>query len=318
MRKNVRVITCDAARKLAIGRFNSLVDLEDFRDLTDNQYSHNSLLAMRKDWNLFVQFCVSKHVSALPASATAVRLFLERESKQRKYATLKRYAVTVSLVHKLVSYSDPTSTTVVRTLLAQLRLEKKLDANSTTPFSRQHLDKLTNMLALSSSPLEIRNLAIYHLMFECLLKRVELKRLRFEDLSLAQGETTMRLGDNRYPLSLSARLYLDKWLQLRGYANGPLFSAIDKYGNVSCASLDDSSIYRILRTASDKLKLDVKFSGQSLRVGAVAEMASQGVKVKDIQQYGRWQSAAMPYQYLGNRAQAAAERFVFKTFKPWN
>ncbi|UPQ89900.1 tyrosine-type recombinase/integrase [Vibrio sinaloensis] len=317
MRKNVRVITCDTTRKQLINQFKRLVSLDEFRELTDAQYSHNSLLAMRKDWNLFVEFCQRKQVCPLPASATAVRLFLERESSQRKYATLKRYAVTVSLVHKLLALSDPTSVTMVRTLMSKLRLDKKMDAHTTTAFTRQHLDKLTNTLSRSTSPVDVRNLAIYHLMFECMLKRMELKRLSLKDLYQGGSETALILSNDRYPLSQNAAHYLTKWLQVRGNNQGALFSAIDKHGNVSQNALDDSSIYRILRAASDRLKLDVNFSGQSLRVGAVAEMAARGVKVKDIQQYGRWQSAAMPYQYLGNRAQAAAERLIFKTFKPW-
>jgi len=317
MRKNVRVITCDTARKQLICDFSSQVKLDDFRRLTDDQYSHNSLLAMRKDWNLFVEFCQSKQVCPLPAAATAVRLFIERESSRRKYATVKRYAVTISLVHKLLALSDPTSTTMVRTTMSKLRLDKKMDAHTTTAFTRQHLDKLTDTLSRSTNAVDIRNLALYHLMFECMLKRVELKRLSLKDLSLSGSETAVILGNDRYPLSQNAIHYLTKWLHVRGDYQGALFSAIDKHGNVSQSALDDSSIYRILRAASERLKLDVNFSGQSPRVGAVAEMAARGVKVKDIQQYGRWQSAAMPYQYLGNRAQAAAEKLIFKTFKPW-
>lgn len=318
MRKSVRVITSKENRIQFTERFNRLISLEDINLLTDSQYSHNSLLAMRKDWNLFVDFCSSKGVCPLPASTTAIRLFLQREAKQRKYATLKRYGVTLSLVHKLLAYPDPTSSTVVRTLLAQLRIEKKQDATVTTAFSRNHLEKLTQKLNHSTHPVDIRNLAIYYLMFECMLKRSELKQLFYEQLVVDENTIHLQMGNERYTLSDSAHQFLDNWLQLRGVASGVLFTAIDKHGNLSRMPLDDSSIYRILRTASDKLKLNVQFSGQSLRVGAVADMADKGVKVKDIQHYGRWQSAAMPYQYIGNRTQAAAERMVFKTFKPWD
>lgn len=318
MRKSVRIITSKENRIQLTKIFNCLISLGDMNLLTDSQYSHNSLLAMRKDWNLFVDFCSSKGVCPLPASTTAIRLFLQQESNHRKYATIKRYVVTLSLVHKLLAYPDPTSSTVVRTLLAQLRIEKKQDATVTTAFSRNHLEKLTQKLNHSTHPVDIRNLAIYYLMFECMLKRSELKQLFYEQLVVDENTIHLQMGNERYTLSDSAYKFIDNWLQLRGHISGALFSAIDKHGNLSRMPLDDSSIYRILRTASDKLKLNVQFSGQSLRVGAVADMADKGVKVKDIQHYGRWQSAAMPYQYIGNRIQAAAERMVFKTFKPWD
>lgn len=318
MRKTVRVITDEALKKNLVLKFSSCVSLDDVDELTEGNYARNSLLAMRKDWNLFVAFCENKHVCPLPASATAVRLFLEKESTHRKLATIKRYSVTISLIHRILADSDPTSSVAVRTVLSQLRINKKQDAKSTTPFTRWHLDDLAEKLAHSTQLSHIRNLAIYFVMFECMLKRSELKKLNFQDLDCAEENIGVILGQNRYPLSSQATQYMNKWLTYRGLHQGALFSAIDKHGNLNSSSLDDSSIYRILRAASDKLGLDLQFSGQSLRVGAVAEMADQGIKVKEIQHFGRWQSAAMPYQYLGNRTQAAAERLAFKSFKPWN
>ncbi|MGD8231784.1 tyrosine-type recombinase/integrase [Vibrio sp. TRT 1302] len=318
MRKTVRVITDEALKKNLVSKFSSCISLDDVDELTEGNYARNSLLAMRKDWNLFVEFCVNKHVCPLPASATAVRLFLEKESQHRKLATIKRYSVTISLIHRVLADSDPTSSVAVRTVLSQLRINKKQDAKSTTPFTRSHLDDLAEKLANSTQLSHIRNLAIYFVMFECMLKRSELKKLSFQDLECGEENICVILGQNQYPLSSQATQYMNKWLAYRGIHQGALFSAIDKHGNLNSSSLDDSSIYRILRAASDKLGLDLQFSGQSLRVGAVAEMADQGVKVKDIQHFGRWQSAAMPYQYLGNRTQAAAERLAFKSFKPWN
>lgn len=318
MRKNVRVITDEAIKKELTNTFSSAVSIDDINALTDGAYARNSLLAMRKDWNLFLDFCQSKQVSALPASATAVRLFLEKESQQRKLATLKRYTVTISLIHRVLDCSDPTSSITVRNVLSQLRISKKNDAKSTTAFTRTHLDLLSDKLWDSTQLTNIRNLAIYFLMFECMLKRSELKNLSYQSLVENNGVISVCLGQNLYPLSAQASRCLNKWLLYRGNHDGTLFSAIDKHGNLNSQPLDDSSIYRILRAASDKLGLDLMFSGQSLRVGAVAEMAEKGVKVKDIQHFGRWQSAAMPYQYIGNRTQAAAERLAFKSFKPWN
>lgn len=319
MRKNVRVITDDELKKSLTTKFSSFVSLEDIQELTEGAYAHNSMLAMRKDWNLFVEFCQSRHVCPLPASSTAIRLFLEKESKQRKLSTLKRYSVTISLVHRILTDSDPTSTVAVRTTLSQLRISKNQDATSTTAFTRAHLELIAEKQIHSTQLTHIRNLAIYFIMFECMLKRSELKNLTYSDLIFVKDdEILVRVSNNHYSLSLQAIACLKKWLNYRGVNEGTLFCAIDKHGNLNSTPLDDSSIYRILRAASDKLGLDFKFSGQSLRVGAVAEMADKGLKVREIQHFGRWQSAAMPYQYLGNRTQAAAERLTFKSFKPWS
>lgn len=318
MRKNVRLVTCKTTLASFINTFSEHIELEDINTLTDNSYSHNSLLAMRKDWNLFVEFCLNKNVKPIPASVTAVRLFLEKESRERKYATLKRYNVTISLVHKILQLSDPTSSVSIQNLLAQLRIEKSGDAQSTPAFNKKHLDELTLLKNSSKNTKDIRDLAIYHLMFECMLKRSELKKLTIDDLSGNTSDAySVNIGGESYRLSASASKYIKRWLDTRLSDHQVLFSAIDKHGNISSNPLDDSSIYRILRAASEALGTDIQFSGHSLRVGAVNELAEQGLKVKEIQHFGRWKSAAMPYQYIGNRSKAALERMVFKSFKPW-
>lgn len=317
MKKTVRVITCKDERNLFISTFSNPIELGDINSLTDNCYSHNSLLAMRKDWNLFNEFCQSKHVRPIPASSTAIRLFLERESQQRKYATIKRYAVTLGLVHRLLGFADPTSTQAIQTLMSQLRIKKKYDSKSAQPFTLEHLQRITNRLARSQKLKDLRDLAIYHVMFECVLKRSELKHLSHDDLYDAGSHFEITLGDSCYRLSETASNVLRKWINFKGYKQGPIFSAIDKHGGVSDTQLDDSSIYRILRSASTLLGLEVQFSGQSLRVGAVENLAKQGKKVKEIQKLGRWQSSAMPYHYLGNKTQAEHEQIVFKRIKPW-
>jgi len=318
MRKNVRVVTCEEERKQFVNKLLNNITIEDIDELMENVYSRNSLLAMRKDWHLFSGFCVHKGVQPLPAASTAVRLFLEKESKKRKYSTLKRYAVTIGLVHKTLGLVDPTAGVQVRNLLASLRINKKADHQSTTSFSRLHLSNLTDLLVSSKHLRDVRNLAIYHLMFEGMLKRSDLRDLAISNVCMKDSGCSIWVSEEEYSLSEEATRLLKRWINIRGEHAGALFTAIDKHGNLKNEPLNDSSIYRILRAASDKLKLDINFSGQSLRVGAANELAAQGVKVKDIQHLGRWKSAAMPYQYIGNGTQAALERMVYKRFKPWD
>ncbi|RTZ17335.1 integrase [Vibrio aquaticus] len=316
MKKIVRVVTCDETRKIYIDAFSKPIDISDIISLLDNGYSHNSNLAMRKDWNLFTEFCLGKGVRPLPASVTALRLFLESESKRRKYATLKRYVVTIGLVHRTLSLSDPCSSTTITTLMAQFRQNKQSDARSAESFTAKHLKDITKLLEHSKRLSDIRDLAIYHLMFECMLKRSELKQLNVGDICRLNGEISLKMGQSKYRLSYHTAQYLSRWIDATARHTGPLFTSIDRHGLLGQAPLDDSSIYRILRKASTKLGLKVKFSGQSLRIGGLSKLVNQGVKVKEIQKRGRWQSVAMPYYYLSNKAYIEEDLVVFKKIKP--
>lgn len=318
MKKKLTYVTDQTILKHKVTEFSELVSLEQMNDLTQHSYAHNSLLAIKNDWNLFVSFCQRKNVNALPASVTATRLFLESESKKRKYSSIRRYSVTISLIHRLLSLKDPTNNPQVRQSLMTLRLNKKGDEIQALSFTSEHLLELYEKYNKSKSAKIIRDLAIYHVMFECALKRSELKKLSFNQIESLDEHLLLTFGESRYQLSSNAASCLNKWLKIVPKNCEYVFRSLDKHGNVADNILNDSSIFRVLRNAGVLLdKPELKFSGQSARVGAVQELSQQGYKVREIQEFGRWLSPAMPYQYIGNRETAEQEKLKFFSFKPW-
>ncbi|MGO1296284.1 MAG: tyrosine-type recombinase/integrase [Vibrio sp.] len=293
--------------------------VEGFQDITQNGYAKRSCVAMVKDWNLFLEFCQLKQVSALPASTTAIRLFLEKEARSRKFSTLRRYSITISNIHKLSGYSDPTRTQPIRQLLMQLRIDKHGDGKQAETFTAAHLTQLHQALIQSDEIKDIRDLAIYHVMFECALKRGELKQLDITQCVYQNDSVVITINETDYQLSEPGQAAFLRWQQLLALDAGPLFRGINRHGHISSSPLDDSSIYRVLRHAGERLgQPGLKFSGQSTRIGAVQELSKQGYKAREIQAFGRWLSAAMPYQYLGQTNTAEREKMKFLSIKPWN
>lgn len=286
--------------------------------LTQGCYSVNSLKSMLNDWNSFVAFCQDRHVSPLPASVTATRLFLSTESKKKKFPSIKRFALTIGTIHKIHDLKDPANHRQIKFLLNELRASKSEDVKSASAFTKAYLDKLHTLLSPSILLKDMRDLAIYHVMFECALKRSELRQLSFEDISYASSLAHIQVQDKVYELSSQASTTLERWLSHN--TTGIPFCRIDKHENLYDSRLDDSSIYRVFRRASDLLCLseDQRLSGQSSRVGAAQELASQGYRLKDIQDFGRWLSPVMPAQYLGRTGKSSAEKLKFISIKPWD
>jgi integrase len=321
MRKKCIPITEPYLKKQSCQLFNQFVTTTDIDKLTDHQYSHNSLLSMTNDWNRFVDFCLLKKVCALPASTTAVRLFLEKQSQERKYATLKRMGITIGLVHRFHEYADPCNHRQVKMLLAQLRLDKKGDAKQANAFNASHLKEIQNNLDSDSSLKQLRDTAILSVMFECAMKRSELRVLQFAQLDLELDNcthVTVKLLDQNYALSKVSSEILKRWVCMLPELHGPVFRRIDKHGNIGEGELDASSVYRVFRNVELLLNVSTQFTGQSARVGAAKELAKQGYGVQDITDFGRWVSPAMPAQYLGKQVLADNERLKFKVIKPWD
>lgn len=320
MRKNISPVDNSERCIISAKRWSETVTEQDVVDLTQGKYSRSSVLAIRTDWNRFVLFCESKHVRPLPASVTAIRLFLEHESRDRKFATLRRYSITIGIIHVIHNFSDPTNHRQIKFTLQQLRLNKHGDAKQSSPLTKEHLLQLNTTLSSSPEIRDIRDLSIYFVMFECALKRSELKKLQIDNISLQKNHAVLSIGDNKYQLSDLACSAITKWIKLLYGSQGVLYRRIDKHSNIGTGQLDDSSIYRILRRASDLLGLPehMKFNGQSARVGATKELQSQGYKLKDIQDFGRWMSPAMPAQYLEKTSTAEGEMARFRAIKPWS
>ncbi|WP_413113542.1 tyrosine-type recombinase/integrase [Thaumasiovibrio sp. DFM-14] len=292
-------------------------DIEQWQQLSHQQYSHNSLLSLRNDWHRFLAFCYSIHTPALPAQPTTVVRYLNEMSKSRKYSTLRRYLISINTVHKLAHQPEPSRFREVQRFLKSQQVIKQHDHIQADALHRSHLDKLYLQLHLSEERKDKRDLAIWHLMFETLMKRSELISLNYHHFSPTTNVVV--LEDSEYTLSPRTSELIHQWLNDADISHGPLFRGLDRHGNISDRNMDPSAIYRVFRRASELLGLPkhITFSGQSPRVGASKALANDGLTLTEIQVAGRWKSPAMPAQYLGKTEKSEQEKQRFKKQKQW-
>ncbi|MCE4936124.1 tyrosine-type recombinase/integrase [Aliivibrio fischeri] len=293
------------------------LDTETLAACLTKSYSQNSLISFKNDWNNFVEFCQLNNVIALPASTTAIRIFIEKQAKVKKLASIKRALISISHIHTAFEYKNPTQSIQVKSALGKIRVDKVNDNKQTEGISSDMLDELRHQLFNSVELKDIRDLAIWHLMFELLLKRGELRDLQLDDICFNDETNSclVQINQNYYAISEETTELLNRWLQHSNIHDGHLFRAIDRHQNVAINGLNDSSIYRIFRRANELLNLEINFSGLSARVGATKELALRGYSIHEIQEMGRWVSPAMPNQYIGNNERSERQKSVFKTKK---
>ncbi|MGF1773120.1 tyrosine-type recombinase/integrase [Vibrio wakamikoensis] len=315
MKKDIPQITEPDEANRFKGLLRSSISYQEFADMTANCYSRSTNLAMSKDWRTFNEFCNLHSHPSLPASEATLLEFIEYTRQEKKYSSVRRYIVTISVVHYLFDYKDPTRSRQVGLVMNQLKIASYTKVKQTTPFTADHLAKLHSLLSYSDEKKDIRDLAIYFLLYECALKRRDLKSLAAEDIAQDENGYTVTLDDRQYRLSEYGGESIQRWLDYVPYS--VLFRAIDRHGNISDSPLDDSSIHRVLKRASQLLGLDeaLSFSSQSGRVGAVQALSREGLKIREIQEFGRWASPAMPLQYSGKTSLSEEQKSLFKTKK---
>jgi integrase len=315
MKKDIpRITESDQANKFK-GLLSTSISYEEFAEMTANRYSRSTNLAMSKDWRTFNNYCQLHGHPSLPASEATLLEFIESTRKEKKYSSVRRYLVTVSLVHYLLDLKDPTSSHKVGLVMNQLKIDSYSKVKQSRPFTAEHLSNLHTILSRSDEKKDIRDLAIYFLLYECALKRRDLKSLTAEAIITENLSYIVTIEDRQYVLSEHAGVSIQRWLDYVPYS--VLFRAIDRHGNISDSALDDSSIHRVLKRAGQLLELDesLSFSSQSGRVGAVQELSREGLKIREIQEFGRWASPAMPLQYSGKTSLSEEQKALFKTKK---
>ncbi|KHT65333.1 integrase [Photobacterium gaetbulicola] len=305
----------------SIKRFSQPLESTALLDnLTHRKYASNTLISFKNDWNNFLAFCITEHIPALPAKPDTVHRYIEQMAKKRKLASLKRYMVTISLIHRCHNLSDPCAKAEIRIAMKKQQLEKHDDSQNASPFRDEHLQQLVDYFELSTKPKDVRDLAIWTVMFEAMLKRSELAALCVENLYIhSSGLIDLDVSSTTISLSSIASKALQRWLMIGMVNDGFVFRRIDRHGNIGDKPLDHSSIYRVFRRASDELGLGNTslFSGQSPRVGAAQDLSDAGLSIVEIQEQGRWKSPAMPAQYVGNSDRHEKELSKFIKPKPW-
>ncbi|MEZ8741802.1 tyrosine-type recombinase/integrase [Photobacterium swingsii] len=309
-------------RKELINHFSKEVtDIAYWQTMTEKRYAHRTLVAFNTDWNAFVCYCQNIQASPLPAKVQTVERFIASMAPTRKLASLKRYIITIRLVHRTLALTDPCSHTQIRLLMQGYHEEKQDDSKQAEGLHADHISRL--LLTFESSPniKDIRDLAIWTVAFDGLLKRSELSNICVDDVKIDDdGFVTIQLDNKQLNLSEATSTAFTRWLSEGLIADGYVFRRIDRHGNIGEKPLDHSSIYRVFRRAGDELGVSSKviFSGQSPRVGAAQDLANEGATLNEIQSQGRWKSPAMPAQYIGQNSKRDKEMDKFKKDTPWD
>lgn len=321
MAKKITPIDDEQVCIKSIQCFSAPLDTTEAIDrLTHGQYAKNTLISFNTDWNRFLSFCYECQIPALPATADTVHRYIEQMAKSRKLASLKRYMVTISLIHRCHRLPDPCAKTEIRLAMKKQQLEKHDDYQNASAFRDEHLQTLISLFELSTQPKDIRDVAIWAVMFEAMLKRSELAALTVDSLYVhPDGLIDINVGPNTIALSRISSKALQRWLVISMIDSGYIFRRIDRHSNIGDRPLDHSSIYRVFRRASDELSMPQSdiFSGQSPRVGAAKDLADSGLSINEIQEQGRWKSPAMPAQYVGNTDRHDKEVAKYIKPKPW-
>ena len=234
----------------------------------------------------------------IPSTPEQIADYLADMSDLFTVATIERRVAALSKTHQAKGFADPTKAEVVRSVMRGIRRKLGTAQRQAKPLLRDDLFVLLD--PLKDRPKDIRDRAILLIGFSAGMRRSEIVALNAEDIETVdkgllitirrsktdqegQGRTVaIPFGRTRYcPVTA-----LKDWLTFAWITQGPIFTAINKHGQISNHRISGEAVSQMLKVRLRDAGYDpTPFSGHSLRAGfatSAAEAGASNLKIRQV------------------------------------
>jgi site-specific recombinase XerD len=290
----------------------------------DGAYAPNTLRAYKADMFEFIDYCEKVSTCALPSSPSAVSNFLMQTVGQGiKTSTIRRKVSSISAIHRLSSFDDPTKHPEVKITLRKISRQLGSRFDQAYPVTRPVLDLLIN--SCEHDLRGIRNKTLLLLAYDSMRRRSELISLRVTDIEWLPNETSCVLlrrcktdqqGSGKWiHLTTETTLAIKSWISASKIVDGLLLRGIRPSGEIT-PSLCESRIPRIYKTLAKRAQLSENIvagiSGHSMRVGAAQDLLIQGASLPQIMVKGGWSKTETLIRYTERLPQSTRYRLLLR------
>jgi site-specific recombinase XerD len=308
----------------------------------------NTALAYRSRWRSFEAWCAQAGRVALPATAQTVAAYLTHLATERglKATSVDAHLTAIRAVHRGAGATAPDALTARKVVVAARRREAARDGRhgprKAVPVMSADLPAIVAACD-DNTAAGLRDRAIVLLGFALLARRSELAALNLSDLELVPTEglaITIRSSKtdrsargvirrihyaaNERVCPVRAIMAWTTFLAERGVTTGPLFTRIDRWGNVGPAAggryadprasnpdpapaatgsnrdgrLRPQAVGAIVAALCETAGLvadDRGYSGHSLRRGGATSMLAAGAQPLHVSRHGRWSDGSRSF-----------------------
>ena len=265
----------------------------------------NTVKAYAYDLRDFATWCKvdAGDLSPIPAAPRAVALYVtDAASRGLKAATIQRRIAAIAQLHQEAGLDDPTKTKLVRNTYRGIVREIGTYQEGKAPMVGPTVRRVLRRFEHDNGPAAVRDRAILLVGLAGGYRTKELASLMVEDVEISDLEGVVILlrrsktdqagggffkgippGEHADTCSVThLRLWMDV-LGANGRAEGPLFCAVGRYGNLRKGGITRESITRMVSSRAEAAGLEPgRYSGHSLRAGHVTGAAAAGASDKSI------------------------------------
>lgn len=263
------------------------------------------------DWRDWARWADANGVSALPADAGDVAVYVAYSARSKAPATLHRRLAAIAAAHRAGGHADPTKDGRVKAVLRGIGRSKHVAPRQKTPLV---VEAMRHVLAqLDYLPRGRRDRALLLIGWGAALRRSELVALDWADVEIADEGLVVRVRRSKTdqlgrgtaigiphatdPHHDAVRALLD-WQAVCLGDRGAVFRPVTRSGWVIERRLQPREVARIVKRVAQRAGLAGDYSGHSLRAGFATAAAAAGASERAIMAQTRHQSVTVMRGYI--------------------
>lgn len=257
-------------------------------------------------WKKFEQWCSENHLNPLPASAETVSLFLASLGGIVSFSSMDCIIAAIEKAHEKRGVKIIGEVDLYRRVRKGIRRQHKEKQACRQARALSLMDLTLACRSMNSSLMDARDKALITVAFFGALRRSELVSLDIEHLEFSEKGVLLKLlqsktSDERVDIYLSKAkdslvcpvVALQSLIRHGQLKQGSIFRSMIKGDKLSDNRLSGHAVAVIMKGRFGK-----EYSGHSLRRGVVTELASEGIKIPQIQKISRHKSIDMVLRYV--------------------
>lgn len=263
--------------------------------------SENTMRAYGADWADFQLWCVTRGLSALPASPHAVANFASQMATEgKKVSTIARKLAAIRFFHRGAKVDSPTEDAGVAAIMKGIRRTVGTKPRQKAPATSEVIHALLARIP-SDSLQGKRDRALVLIGFAGAFRRSELVSVTIENLTFSDKGVDVFLprsktdqeGGGQSVAILNGRVLrpvdrLKQWIAAAGIESGAVFRRFNRGDHLTDEPLTAQSVALIVKKYADLAGLEIDdFSGHSLRAGFITSAADNRASVSRIMEVSR-------------------------------
>ncbi|MEN4958204.1 site-specific integrase [Pseudomonas syringae] len=260
----------------------------------------------------------------LPATSESVARYLASHAGTLSVNTLKLRLSALAQWHVSQGFVDPTKAPMVRKVIKGIRALHPAQEKQAEPLQLQDLEKVIAWLEIEIHEAKAqhdqprllrgrRDSALILLGFWRGFRSDELCRLQIQDVkAIADSGISLYLPRSKGDRDNLGRTYQTpalqrlcpvqayiEWINCAALVRGPVFRAVDRWGNLSEEGLHANSVIPLLRQALQRAGIAAEhYTSHSLRRGFASWAQSNGWDLKSLMSYVGWRDIKSAMRYI--------------------